>query len=83
MLIDKATINTTTSATIITAIENLLIIPNGDFLCKVIDGDTLEEKYLTDKSYPDGSIFIAKELYDMNINCQLVPFEIQLLITKK
>ncbi|WP_180963964.1 hypothetical protein [Haloimpatiens massiliensis] len=51
-------------------------------MCKVIDGDTLEEKYLTDKSYPDGSIFIAKELYDMNINCHLVPFEIQLLITK-
>jgi MerR family transcriptional regulator, activator of bmr gene len=67
-------------------ISNLITIPSGDFLSEIFDNATLAtgiEKYISNKVYPNGSILIAKELYDIKIDYQPTPLEFQLLVTKK
>lgn len=66
-------------------VPNILIVPEGDFICQVYSNENLplgEHKYLKDKMYPNGSIFIARELYDKKIDYQPTPIEIQLLVKK-
>lgn len=64
-------------------IENLIVIPKGEFTCEIFDYDEIsiiENKYLEKLIPSKEGIYIFRELYDNYVSYNPTPLEIQVYI---
>lgn len=61
----------------------IIKLPKGNYNCEVFlnkDIDIAQKKYIKNKSYPNGTIVLGRELYDVKIESTPTLFEIQVYI---
>lgn len=66
-----------------TLTEDIFVLPKGKYHCEIFSSEHIsqaEEKYIKSKHYPDGSVILARELYDTRIESQHTPAEIQVFV---
>lgn len=64
--------------------DHVFILPKGEYSCEIFLNENVrlaEEKYIKNKSYTNGSIILARELYDIRIESEPTPVEIQAFVS--